>query len=121
VSQVMEAVLGFFSQQDEDLLDACPYRSGGSVVFRSVPPMYSTGASCLEFTGSDKIRSCAPVFFLRLFGFRGRVTKLCWLLSSWGMFSHSMVKLAGKKCHGRRDLGTSNGDLTLCGNDELAG
>jgi hypothetical protein len=43
VSQVMEAVLGFFSQQDEDLLDACPHRYGGSVVFRSVPPMYSTG------------------------------------------------------------------------------
>jgi hypothetical protein len=79
------------------------------------------GASCLEFTGSDKIRSCVPVFFLRLFDFRGRVTKLCWLLSSCGMFSHSMVKLAGEKCHERRDLGTSNGDLTLCGNDELAG
>jgi hypothetical protein len=31
-----------------------------------------------------------------------------------------MVKSAGGECHGRRYLGTSNDDLTLCGDDELA-
>jgi hypothetical protein len=39
----MEAVLGFLSRQDEDLPDASPHQSGGSVGFQKAPSMYSTG------------------------------------------------------------------------------
>jgi hypothetical protein len=46
--------------------------------------------------------------------------KLCWLLQSWGTLSHFMVKSAGGECHGSRDLSTRKGDLSLCGDEELA-
>jgi hypothetical protein len=46
--------------------------------------------------------------------------KLCWLLQSWGTLSHSMVKLASGEWHGSQDLSTSKGDLSLCGDEELA-
>jgi hypothetical protein len=39
----MEAFLGFFSHQEEDLSDARPQQFGGRVIFRKAPPMYSTG------------------------------------------------------------------------------
>jgi hypothetical protein len=55
--------LGFFSRQDEDLIDVCPHWSGRSVEFRKAPPGTPLGASCLEITGSDGIWSCTPIFF----------------------------------------------------------
>jgi hypothetical protein len=55
--RILEAVLGFFSRQDEDQSDACLHRSGGSVMFWKAP---SVGASCLEIADSNGI------FFLRV-------------------------------------------------------
>jgi hypothetical protein len=69
------------------------------------------GNSRLEIAGSGGIRSCAPIFFLWPFGFRGSASKICWLLISWDMFSfHSN----GGECHGDRDLRTSR-RLFECG------
>jgi hypothetical protein len=73
--------------------------------------------SCLEMARLGGIQSCAPIFFLWPFGFRGSAPKLCWLLISWGMFSFHG---AGGECHGSRDLMTSDGGLSLVGDDELA-
>jgi hypothetical protein len=59
--------------------------------------------------------------FLWPFGLRGKVAKLYWLLlPSWGTLSHSMVKSVGGKYHGSRDLRTSNGGSSLCGDEKLA-
>jgi hypothetical protein len=46
--------------------------------------------------------------------------KLYWLLPSCETTSHSMVKTTSRECHGCRVLGTSNGDSSLCGNEDLA-
>jgi hypothetical protein len=58
----MEAVLGFFSRQEEDLPDACSHRSGGSAMFRKPSPVSPLGALCLEIADLNEIRSCAPMF-----------------------------------------------------------
>jgi hypothetical protein len=73
--------------------------------------------SCLEIAGSGGIRSCAPMFFLWQFGFRGSTSKFRWLLISGGMFSFHGV---GGEYHGSRYLWTSDGDLSLVGDVELA-
>jgi hypothetical protein len=64
VMQIMEMVLGFFSHQDEDMLDACPYRSSGSVTFWKALLVSPLSALCQEFARSDGIWSCVHVFFI---------------------------------------------------------
>jgi hypothetical protein len=63
VLRIIEAVLEFFSRQEEDLSDAYPYRFGGSVMFRKDLPVYSTGrfmpGDCL--LGWDSVM-CTHVF-----------------------------------------------------------
>jgi hypothetical protein len=39
---IMEAVLGFFSRQDEYMSNVCLHQYGGSIVFRKAPSGYST-------------------------------------------------------------------------------
>jgi hypothetical protein len=54
VLPIMEAILGFFSRQDEDLPDACHHQSGGSVMFWKAPLVYSTRRFMPgEIAGSD--------------------------------------------------------------------
>jgi hypothetical protein len=53
------------------------------------------------------------------FGFKGSVTKLCWLLPSGGTIPHSMVKSDSGEYHGSQDLRTSNCGLSLCNDVEL--
>jgi hypothetical protein len=58
--------------------------------------------------------------FVWPFGFKGSAAKLHWLLPSYDMISHSIVKSASGECHRCRVLGGSNGGSSLCGNEELA-
>jgi hypothetical protein len=51
------------------------------------PPM---GASCLEVAGSDRIQSCAPIFYLSV-GLRGSVVKLCEALLAVTIICHDFL------------------------------
>jgi hypothetical protein len=64
VLRIMEAVIGFFSCQDEDLSDACPIDPVKESCSRKLCQSTPLGASCLEIASSDGIRLCTPIFFL---------------------------------------------------------
>jgi hypothetical protein len=72
-------------------------------------------ASCLEIDGLDGISH--PCFFPdRLVS--GEIgARLCYL---WGMSFSFHGEVRGGEWHGRRDLRTSNGGSSLCGDEELA-
>jgi hypothetical protein len=65
-----------------------PTISGWKLYIKMFVQQYKTsklGTSCLEIVG------LYPIFFIRLFGFRGGVAKLYWILPLYGIISHSMV------------------------------
>jgi hypothetical protein len=72
------------------------------------------GTSCLEIAGLD------PMFFIRLFGFRGgHCEALLDITIIWYNFSFYGESVSGE-CHGSRDLRTGNGGSSLYGKVELA-
>jgi hypothetical protein len=46
--------------------------------------------------------------------------KLCYMLPSWDMSLTINDEVRGEECHGSRDLRTSNGGSSLCGDEEFA-
>jgi hypothetical protein len=81
----------------------------------------SLGASCLEFAGSDGIRSCATMFFQTDWFQRKRCEALLYVaIMGHALRSMSMVKSETENDMEAEFLRTSNGDSSLCGVEEFA-
>jgi hypothetical protein len=96
--------------------DAYPHRFGYSVVFRKAPPAYSLGDSCPDIAGFGGIWSCAPVFSLTVWFQSERFEAL----QAINIMEHVLIPCASGECHGGRDLWTSDGGSSLCGEEELS-
>ena len=75
------------------------------------------GVSCLEIAGSVVFDRAQPCFFLIVWFQSERFETLLAVNFMEHAFSFHG---ASRECHGRRDLGASNGGLSLCGDEELA-
>jgi hypothetical protein len=78
------------------------------------------GTSCLDIGGSDWIWLCAPCFFFWLFGFRGRIAKLCYPLLSWDTSLTFHDEVRSREWHDIQDMRTRNCEFCLCDVVELA-
>jgi hypothetical protein len=74
------------------------------------------GASCLDFAGSDGIWLCELMFFLTVWFQRERCEALLALTIMGHAFSPMVKSSGGERC-ASRDVGTSNDDLTFCGDE----